>query len=129
MLVQGDGRAYRFIVKALIEHECQFVLSWPQRKARVAFHKGTWRIMRDDGEYVDLTDSPGVLGGNCSLAQGFLAERLALGLKSARLEPIRQVPGEAVADLLMYWVGPLEDIVQIDVTQACRDGWFENFTD
>lgn len=129
MILQGDPRVTEFYIQALLEHECQFfIIHENRKKVRVAFTKGAWKLMREDGEKFELNDS-GVLN-DCpdTVLEGFILQRLE-SRKDQSPNWFRTYPALVMVDVLKIWLGPLEDVVEIDVRQAGRDGWFVHFND
>lgn len=129
MILQGDPRVTEFYVQALIEHECQFVLIHKNgKKVRIAFHKGTWKVMRENGVWFELNDSPDIVYCEDSLLRGFLEEMFKKHEGKHR-NWFRTDPAMMILDTLRIWLGNVEDISEINVMQAGRDGWFTNFND
>lgn len=95
------------------------------RAIRVAFHEGTWRLMRENGDFFDFYDTNEVTGGNNDMLQAMVSE--IAKHSSSGFEEFRQRPAWIMARAIAVWGGPSEEIETIEVTQACRDGWFESF--
>jgi hypothetical protein len=124
MLIQGDTRANSFLLESLLANEAQFLVTYKSEKIRVAFSKGDWKIMKDDGEYFVFSD--GVFVSECSnkLLKGLLDQRIEANKTD---NDWRKTPAKIMREVLDIWIEPSEKIQQIDVTQAERNGWFTDF--
>lgn len=129
MTIQGDPRATPFFVQALLEHECQFFLTHKNgKKLRVAFHEGMWKLMRQDGEFFVFYDVGDIQECDNDVLRAFIEQRMKAREKQAG-NPYRTYPALVMLDTLAVWMGKLEDVTEISVTQASRDGWFKSFND
>ena len=139
MLLDKDRQANELIVRHLLEREDQFFIYYVDKTAvRVAFYKGTWRVMRrnwygeedipDSDQFFDLTDAPAVLEQNDKLLNGFIDAKIESSGKLMDYH-CRITPSWIIAETLNMWAGRHEDIKEIRVTQYGRDGWFINFDD
>lgn len=129
MRIQGDTRAIPFYVQALLEHECQFFLTHENgKKVRVAFKKGSWKLMRENGDSFEVDDSVSVIECKNPVLKAFIEQRIeSLFLKFNDF--IRTYPAMVIVDTLEIWFGNLEGVTEISVTKASRDGWFYEFSE
>lgn len=129
MILQGDLRANDFILRSLFEHECQFFVKYNNGKAiRVAFNKGNWQVMDMNEEYFIFDDSSSVVECENNLLAGLLEQRKEYWQKNATLDA-RTMPSLIMTDVIAIWIGSADTICEIDITQAERNGWFNNFDD
>lgn len=130
MILQGDLRVNDQVLRALLEGECQFVVSYENKKRiRVSFHEGTWKLMREDGEYFTFYDSFGVEDCDNPLLRGLIEEKTKSSEGMHWVNEWRDRAAFIMSGVLSIWVSPPEKIAEINVTQACRDGWFNSFND
>lgn len=129
MLIQGDPKVAEHIIQALIEHECQFFVSRKDNKSlRVAFRKGVWKLMLDNGDGFELSDGLVINACDDSLLRGFIEEKI-MQLQGKHDNWFRTVPAMIILATLKIWFGKLDNEIEINVVKAGRDGWFNSFTD
>ena len=136
MLLDRDESVNKMVVTSLLKEECQFIITYINPgeetvRVRVAFHEGTWKIMRDNGDYFEFYDSFNIVECNNNLLRGLVVAKTE-SVDSEHWENRdwwRAKPAKVIIQVLELWIGKFENIISIDVTQFGRDGWFVNFTD
>lgn len=140
MLIQGDPTLARIVLVSLLESESQFFIKFEGGKeARVAFNKGDWKIAEKGGHWIQVGDAPQVQDSDDKLLHALMEQRLEAN--EAKLYSnsesctcfhtvlFRTVPANAMADVIGIWIGTLDKITEINVTQCGRNGWFNDFND
>jgi hypothetical protein len=130
MLIEGRSEGFGGLVRRLFEDESQFFIHYKNGKSvRVAFHKGTWRVMRENGDFFEFTDAPQVYVCANPLLKGLLEEKISSLSKDEWFKVARELPAAVMEETLRIWAAPTGEIATILITQHGRDGWFTNFED
>lgn len=132
MEIKGDGTAIEFIIRTLIEHECGFVIYYwdghDNPRVRIGFHKGAWKVMREDGTYFELNDCPEIQECADPVLKGFIEQRLGRHDRSG-MELFRVVPALVIVETLRIWANGPDKVEKIEVISSVRNNWFTSLKD
>lgn len=122
MEINSLGRVNEFVIRALLEHECQFKIVFTTGEVvDISFSEGSWTITRKDKDFFTFYDALEVTECKNRLLYGFLRQRIStIARDNTVRDDFRGAPAKIIVDAIFFWAEALDKVREIKVVKDCR---------